>query len=101
MKFIVRKSARRDLDDILDRISQDNPRAARRVVSRILLRIKRLAASNLAHQGRPGFIAGTRELVERPYVVIYSVDEAANAVVVLAIIHNARDRQSPPTSDED
>lgn len=97
MKFIVRKSARRDLDDIFDWISQDNPRAARRVVSRILLRINRLAASGLASQGRPGLVAGTRELVEHPYVVIYRVDETANAIVV----HGARERPSIVTSGED
>lgn len=101
MKFIVRKTARRDLDGIFDWIARDNPRAARRVISRILSRISRLAASDLADQGRPGLVPGTREVIERPYVIIYSVDKPANAIVVLAVVHNARDRRSSPTSDED
>ena len=101
MKFIVRKMARRDLDGIFDWISQHNPRAARRVVSRILSRISRLAASNLADQGRPGVILGTREVVESPYVIVYQVDKVTKAIVILSIVHNARDRRSPPTLDED
>lgn len=100
MKFIVRKSARHDLDDIFDWISKDNPRAARRVILRILSRISRLATSDLANQGRLGSIPGTREVVERPYVVVYKVDQAAKAIVVLAVVHNARDRRNSPTFDE-
>jgi toxin ParE1/3/4 len=100
MKFIVRKSARRDLDGIFDWISKDNPRAARRVISRILSRIARLATSDLANQGRRGLIPGTREVVERPYVIVYRVDKAAEAIVILAVVHTARDRRSFSTPDE-
>jgi hypothetical protein len=32
-------------------------------------------------------------LVEPPYIIVYSVDEAADQITVLAIVHGARDRK--------
>ena len=43
--------------------------------------------------GRPGLVEGTRELVEPPYIIVYMVDEPADEIVVLAIVHGARDRE--------
>jgi toxin ParE1/3/4 len=94
MKVIVREAAAADLDEILDRISRDSPRAAAELVRRILARIDRLAISGLSHMGRPGLVEGTRELVEPPYIIVYVVDELADEISVLAIVHGARDRES-------
>ena len=58
-----------------------------------LLRINRLEYPSLSHIGRPGLSEGTRELVEPPYIVIYEVDEAADEISVLAVMHGARDRE--------
>jgi toxin ParE1/3/4 len=93
MKVVVSEAAARDLDDILDWISRDNPRAAAKLVQRILARMDRLAIAGLAHIGRPGLVQGTRELVEPPYIIVYMVDEPAEEIVVLAIVHGARDRE--------
>jgi toxin ParE1/3/4 len=93
VKVIIREAAARDLDDILDWISKDNPQAAARLVRRILARIDRLAASGLPHVGRPGLREGTRELVEAPYIIVYIVDEPADQITVLAIFHNVRNRE--------
>ncbi|MCW5691046.1 MAG: type II toxin-antitoxin system RelE/ParE family toxin [Pseudolabrys sp.] len=93
MKVIVRDSATRDLEDIFTWISKENPRAAMNMVERIRLRINRLAHPGLSHVGRPGLVSGTRELVEPPYIVIYEVNETAGEVVVLAVMHGARDRE--------
>src|SRR5882757_4106152 len=60
MKVVVREAAAGDLDDILDWISRDNPRAAAELVRRILARIDRLAIPGLSHIGRPGLVEGTR-----------------------------------------
>jgi len=68
MKVVVQEAAARDLDDILDWISGDNPRAAAELVRRVLARIDRLAIPGLFHIGRPGLVDGTRELVEAPYI---------------------------------
>ncbi|MEA2830200.1 MAG: toxin ParE1/3/4 [Bradyrhizobium sp.] len=94
MKVVVREAAAADLDDILDWISRDKPRAAAELVRRILARIDRLANPGLSHIGRPGMIEGTRELVEAPYIIVYMVDEPADEIVVLAIVHGARKREA-------
>jgi toxin ParE1/3/4 len=95
MRVVVREAAARDLDDIFDWISKDSPRAATKLVRRILDRIDRLTIPGLTHIGRPGLVEGTRELVETPYIVVYAVDEAADEITVLAIVHGARDRKAP------
>ena len=92
MKVVVRASAALDLEGIFDWISKDNPRAAANLVWRIRERINRLAIAGLAHIGRPGLVAGTRELIEPPYIIVYEVDEAAGEIVVLAVVHAARER---------
>lgn len=94
MKIVVREAAAGDLDEILDWISKDSPRAAAQLVRRILARIDRLATPGLSHMGRPGLVEGTRELVEPPYIIVYMVDEPADEIAVLAIVHGARDRES-------
>lgn len=93
MKVIVRARAEDDLDDIFQWIAKDNPRAAASMVARIRDRINALEVNSLAHMGRPGFVEGTLELVEYPYLIIYRVDDALREVVVLAIMHGARDRE--------
>ena len=92
MKVVVRESAALDLEDIFAWISKDNPRAAAEMVVRIRSRINRLAFPGLSHIGRPGLVEGTRELVEPPYIIVYSVDEPADEIMVLAVLHGARER---------
>jgi addiction module RelE/StbE family toxin len=93
MKVVVREAAARDVEDIFNWISKDNPRAAIAVTRRIGERVNRLAVPGLAHMGRPGLAEGTRELVEAPYIIVYMVDEPADEIVVLSIVHGARNRQ--------
>jgi plasmid stabilization system protein ParE len=59
-----------------------------------LNRIDRLAIGGLPHIGRPGLAEGTRELVEAPYIIVYVVDEPADEITVLAVVHGARDRKA-------
>ena len=93
MKVCVREAAARDLEDIVDWISRDSLNAAAEIVRRISGRIDRLAVSGLSHIGRPGLVEGTREPIEGPYIVVYVVDELAEEITVLAIVHGARDRR--------
>jgi toxin ParE1/3/4 len=92
MKVFIREAAVRDLDDIFDWIFQDSPQAAAEIVRRIHARIERLAIPGLSYIGRPGLVDGTRELIEGPYIVVYEVDELAEEITVLTIVHGARDR---------
>jgi addiction module RelE/StbE family toxin len=78
----------RELDAIGDYIARDSPAAAERTVRRILDEVDRLA--DHPHIGRPGRIAGTRELVVAgtPFVVPYRVRD--EAVEVLSVFHGKR-----------
>jgi toxin ParE1/3/4 len=58
------------------------------------MRVDRLGTSGLPHIGRPGLLKGTREIVEAPYIIVYIVDEPADEVTVLAILHSARNREN-------
>ncbi len=78
-----------DLEEIADYISQDNPEAARRVVSRLWTAVKTLAQQ--PEMGRPGRVYGTRELVvsDTPFVVPYRV--VGSEIQILRVLHGARD----------
>ena len=97
MKVEIHEAAAADLESIFEWVSRDSPRAAAQLVRRIRARVNRLAAAGLPHIGRPGLIEGTRELVEGPYIVVYAVDEPADLVTVLAVVHGARERKADPS----
>jgi addiction module RelE/StbE family toxin len=76
------------LEDIYERIAADNPTAARRMIERIRAAVTRLAASPAL--GRPGRVAGARELVipRTPYIVPYRVK--GDVVQIITILHGAQ-----------
>jgi toxin ParE1/3/4 len=78
----------RRLEDIYERIAADNPTAARHMIERIRAAVTRLAASPAL--GRPGRVAGTRELVipRTPYIVPYRVK--GDVVQIITILHGAQ-----------
>jgi addiction module RelE/StbE family toxin len=77
-----------DLRGIKDHIGRDNPAAARRVVKAI----KDGADLLKDHPGigRPGRLAGTRELVIRHYPFILAYRQTEAALQVLAVVHTSR-----------
>lgn len=79
-----------ELEAIGDYIAERNPAAAARIVTTVHTRTRRLLTDN-PFIGRPGEIAGTRELVVpgTPYVVAYRVLETR--VDVLFVQHGARE----------
>jgi len=98
MKIVIREGAADDLDKIYAWIAENNPRAAREMVIRIHDRIARLEHESLAHMGRPGRVESTRELVEYPYIIVYRVDDDADEILILSVIHGARGQGSRPGS---
>jgi len=66
-------------------IARDNPKAANRIASGMLEAVERLA--ELPNLGRPGRVAGTRELVVpgTPYVIPYRL--RADRLEVIAVFH--------------
>ena len=91
MKVRWLEAARQDRQDIVAYIRDDNPRAAGRMDQ-----LFSDAAARLVGQprlGRPGKIAGTRELIpHESYRLVYEIEE--ETVWILALVHTAR--QWPP-----
>jgi plasmid stabilization system protein ParE len=86
--------AQTDLLAILDHIARDDPAAAERVRRRLLSAVAALTLQ--PRRGRPGRVAGTRELVipRLPYIAVYRIFEAASStageIQVLRLLHGAR-----------
>lgn len=88
MKLLWTDEALREIGDIIDYIAADNPSAARALTDRIISAVETILPEN-PKAGRPGRVAGTRELlVHRSYIAAYSVD--ADRIVVLTVRHAAR-----------
>lgn len=83
------RRARDDVNSIWDFLERRNPRAAELVDSRILAAVERLG--RLPRIGRPGTIAGARELTvsRTPYRVVYAVE--VDRIAILHVVHSARD----------
>ena len=66
-------------------IARDNPNAANRIASALLEAVERLA--ELPNLGRPGRVAGTRELVVpgTPYIIPYRL--RGDRLEVVAVFH--------------
>jgi addiction module RelE/StbE family toxin len=75
-------------------IHADRPRAADRIGSLILDRIEALSAH--PHRGRIGRLAGTRELVVAPFVIVYEMG-ATGDIIVVRVLHG---RQNWPEDEE-
>jgi addiction module RelE/StbE family toxin len=88
MKVTWTAPALRELEAIGDYIARDNQRAAARTVTRIFDIVARLGEQ--PGIGRPGRIAGTRELVVTgtPFIVPYRVRESE--IEILTVFHGAR-----------
>jgi toxin ParE1/3/4 len=69
---------------------QDNTGAARKAAETVIERIEQLAT--FPDLGRPGEVAGTRELVSSPFVIVYRSTE--EIVEILHIWHGAQDWRS-------
>lgn len=76
-----------NLDDAVEYIAADNPVKAEEVAQRIWNVARRLA--DQPGMGRPGRVAGTRELVipGLPYILPYV--ERGKAVIILRVMHAA------------
>ena len=82
------RTALKDMDTAAEYIARDNIAASLRVVSRIQAATKKL--SDNPAMGRPGCIAGTRELIisNSPYIIPYRVRE--DAIEILRVLHSSR-----------
>lgn len=83
------RQALADLTDQLTYIAPVNPDAARRVARSV-----RAAGDGLAEfaTGHPGRVVGTHEksVARLPYILVYTLDTASDTVLILRVIHTAR-----------
>ncbi|MCE3250493.1 MAG: addiction module toxin, RelE/StbE family [Geminicoccaceae bacterium] len=88
MKVRFTAPAKQDLIAIQDYIARDDEAAAYRVAQRIRAQVGRLAQH--PQLGRPGHIAGTRELsiTGTPYFVVCRIER--RSIDVLTIVHARR-----------
>jgi addiction module RelE/StbE family toxin len=92
-KVILTQAALNDLKEIVEYISEDDPRAAERLASDLVSRAE--ALSQMPRRGKAVRVRpGVRRLVRNPYLIVYRIDEAAKMVKVLRFWHGARDPKS-------
>ncbi len=93
MKVIIRESVVTDLTRIRAWIAKDSPVNARSVIERILSAIETKIPA-FPYIGRKSKVEGTREWIVRglPYIILYEVDDARQAVTVIAVFHGAQNR---------
>lgn len=88
MRLVWAQHALADRAAIFKHIEADNPRAAVNVDDQIVAAVRRLL--DVPESGRPGRIAGTRELVipRTPYIAAYLV--TPDRIRILRILHGAQ-----------
>ncbi len=93
MKLRFTPRATQDLAGIADYVREHSPQAALRVRSAILESLQNLAL--FPRLGRQQQVEGVRKLVTRryPYIVYYTIADAADEVIILAIQHPAQERE--------
>jgi plasmid stabilization system protein ParE len=93
MKLRLTPRATRNLADIADYLGERSPGAALRVRSAIYESLRNLVL--FPRSGHKQKVEGVRKVVTRrySYLVYYTVDDAADEIIVIAIHHSARGRE--------
>lgn len=89
MEIVWSPDAVADLAELREHIAADNPKASVRMVQRIIDVVETLLPTQPA-MGRPGRVAGTRELViaQTPYLVPYRI--VGGRIEIIRVYHGAR-----------
>lgn len=89
MKLVWTERSRAHLTALHDHIAAEDPAAATGVATRIVDLVGTLLREH-PQSGRPGRVAGTRELVitGTPYLVAYETND--ETITILAVLHSAR-----------
>jgi toxin ParE1/3/4 len=89
--LVVAPEARHDLREIRDHIARDNPKAARRVVTRLRGVARLLAGAPAMGRARPELGAHIRSFVADRYVLFYRPLRRAAGIEVVRVVHGASD----------
>ncbi|ABD87093.1 type II toxin-antitoxin system RelE/ParE family toxin [Rhodopseudomonas palustris] len=93
MKLVFDDEALADIEDIFAWIARDSPIIAKSVVDRLFSSTELLIS--FPSMGHAGGAPGTLEWVvpRLPYIVVYEIDRAQDAIIVTAVLHAAQDRK--------
>ena len=72
---------------VLPEPRKDSVSSAARVVRTLRQRMNSVLLPELVNIGRPGRREGTRELIEWPYIIVYTVDEDRTVITMLAVVY--------------
>jgi toxin ParE1/3/4 len=88
VRLVWTQHALADRDAIFEHLESESPRAAVKVDDQVVAAVRRLL--DFPESGRPGRVAGTRELVvpHTPFIAAYVV--TADRVRILRILHGAQ-----------
>jgi toxin ParE1/3/4 len=88
VRIVWLRAAERNLEEQLEYIGERNPLAADRLADQIAATVARLVDN--PRRGRPGRVAGTRELVvpSTPYIIVYTVGR--DYVRIHRVLHGAQ-----------
>ena len=92
MRVILEESAVADIDQLAAWVAKDSPQAARTMIRKVLDAVERLSLfPDLGHEGRD---KGTyeRAVSGTPYIIVYEIRRKPSGVLVISVVHGARDR---------
>ena len=90
-KIVFTKPAIADLGGLVSYIARDNPQAAERFGCEIIEKAEKLDQFPFLGRVVPEFkIENLREIIHRPYRIVYLVSEERKVIEVLLVWHAAR-----------
>lgn len=90
-------AARDDLLDIYESIAAERPKAADKLFAKINAAIERIREFPASAAESSDIAPGLRALTVAPYLILYRFD--ADAVLVVRVVHGARDRREIDLGD--
>ncbi|MGB1110977.1 MAG: type II toxin-antitoxin system RelE/ParE family toxin [Gammaproteobacteria bacterium] len=88
MRVIWSEESLQQLEDIRHYISKENPKAATALIRRLIERGERLSIAAARGRRVPEYPESElRELFERPYRLIYRIDQSKGEVQIQTIFH--------------
>jgi toxin ParE1/3/4 len=90
-RLVLAPEARQDLREIRDHIAKDDPKAARRVVTRLRDLARVLAGAPAMGRDRPELGAQIRSFVADRYLLFYRPLRPAAGIEIVRVLHDARD----------
>ena len=100
-RLVLSPEARRDLRAIRDHIAKDDPRAARRVFTRLRDIARMLSGAMALGRARPELGADIRSLVADRYVLFYRPLSDPAGIQLIRVLHGARDVDAIFSGNED